>query len=223
MKYQILGLHNSGTNLLAEILNNLNLDCNISTPSKGSTILWKHTLNIEEIIKLQQNKNIKIIILLRNPFFWFQSFLKTYYINFIDKKNPIFKRELLFNSKIFYNEKDKYTIHFNNLIELFNYYITIYEKLNNKDNCFFISYEEIIYKTKIKELFNFLNINYTNDMIDVYNKTLKVPSKKHGNPTNFSTSLIKNNYKNIENIYTKDEINQINNLLNNDKYKYNFL
>lgn len=223
MKYQILGLYNSGTNLLAEILNNLNLDCDMSTSSKGSTILWKHTLHIEEIIKLQQNNNIKIIILLRNPFFWFHSFIKSNYIHFIDNKNPIFKRELLYNSKIFYKDKDNDTIHFNDLIELFNYYITITEKLNNKDNCFFITYEEIIYKTKMKELFNFLNINYTNNMIDVYNNTLKIPSKKHGNPTNISTSLIKNEYKNIENIYTKDEIYYINNLLTHDKYKYKFI
>lgn len=60
MKYQILSLHNSGSNTLSEIINKLGLNINIKSSSKGSTYLWKHTINEEEILKLQKIRIIKL-------------------------------------------------------------------------------------------------------------------------------------------------------------------
>ena len=50
--------------MLSEIINKLGFNINIKSASKGSTYLWKHNINEEEILKLQKNSDYKIIMLL---------------------------------------------------------------------------------------------------------------------------------------------------------------
>ena len=58
MKYQILSPHNSGSNCLSEIIHSLGLNINVKSASKGSTYLWKHTINENEILKLQKKPQL---------------------------------------------------------------------------------------------------------------------------------------------------------------------
>ena len=178
MKYQILSPHNSGSNCLSEIIHSLGLNINVKSASKGSTYLWKHTINENEILKLQKNPNYKIIILIRNPFFWFVSNKKANYLNVKKFEQNIYMSKTYIKKKFLYEDNTNVDIELT-LIDLYNKYLTIYNKIKDKDNCFLINYEEII-NFNFSKLFKFLKIKYTDDKLSKIIKILEYKQKTHG-------------------------------------------
>jgi hypothetical protein len=75
---QILGLFNSGTNLLYKIIDTL---FDVKIGAEGHTLFWKHTVLAKEFAKKhapQKQRNVYIVIS-KNPYFQFHSFKKAPY------------------------------------------------------------------------------------------------------------------------------------------------
>ena len=224
MKYQILSPHNSGSNCLSEIIHSLGFNINVISASKGSTYLWKHTINEQEILKLQKNPNYKIIMLIRNPFFWFISNKKANYLDIKKFEEDIFMSKAHLKKKFLYEDKTNINIQIT-LINLYNKYLRIYNKIKNKDNCLLISYEEII-NFDFHKLFKFLKIKNSDNNFRKIIRVLEYKQKTHGSSkniydaidyyTNFSVNhyyttpqikFIKKNiilYNNMTSTYSKD-------------------
>lgn len=123
------------------------------------------------------------------------------------------------NKYIFENKNDS-TIELT-LIELYNIYLTIYNKIKDKNNCLLINYEEII-NLDFYRLFNFLKIEYSNDNLSKIIKFIQHKQKTHGSSRNIYEAI--DYYVNFEvyDFYTPFQIMYINNntkKINNKNFK----
>ena len=205
-KIQILGPFNSGTNLLAKILNNaanekLSLSCD------GSTFFWKHSIYFKKIYNfIKNNPNVLFICMYRDIFQWIESTLKS---NYDIKGLPTYKPG---NKIISISSKNSFlqlkldkpcSIHgyyFKDLIHLHKFYLFNYLKLITRfKNVICISYSKLL----LTDRFNYLSkkLNKFNITLNNLNleKIFQKPAIGHG----CSVKNIKQAKEKIENINNK--------------------
>ena len=211
MTIQIFGLHNSGTNLLTNIINHYGHNL----PNGGSTIIWKHTIMEEEIENIVNDDNNKVFFVIRDPFFWFLSHKKTNYLDqfYITKNEKIFKRKINFPLIKLLHEEQKAFRQFESMIDLFNEYNRIYNKFKTRKNCLLLKYSDIIHCNRINDILSHINVSVTKKNVESYKAKLNYKSKRHGNPRTINEAL-KYIKTPLTSLYSKEDINFINKNLN---------
>ena len=186
----VMGPFNTGTNLMEQIINNaicVNLEDLTIMKAKYKDV-WKHSLNYSELTKMV-NDGI-VIIMYKNVYNWLHSVDKNKY----DIKMGSINDPVYLNDKIYINDKEflqKYK--FSNIIELYNYYYCMYNKLiENNNNVIFIDYRKIIDKSTAFEYINskLIPLNICIVSNDKLSKTLDTPAKSHGKHVQTSDSAI---------------------------------
>ena len=173
---KIVGPFNTGTNLLANIINSNNcLDllsnstCSLlRQTTHDATNFDKHTVNISEISQYLQNKNNLAIIMYKNVYNWLYSIKKAQYTLQGDKLCSTVE----LRGKIFPNA-----------VELYNFYYINYISLLNKfNNIVFLDYHKLLkdnsyayINSKLKKL------NLTIRSEKLFKEILDKPAKPHGN------------------------------------------
>jgi hypothetical protein len=175
-----IGPFNTGTNLLQKILSNsdtININKNegIKIINKERhewipNVNFKHCFLRNILDKYVHTKNTGIIILYKNVYNWLYSMKKeSYEVKFI--KNKLFDKLLLGKYK------------FNNIIQLYNLYYTMYMDIIEKNsNVIFVDYYKLINKDTC---FEYLNQKLSSLGIKMNNqekmmKELNKPAKNHG-------------------------------------------
>lgn len=160
---QVLGIFNTGTNLIYNILSNYRF--------LSSDFMYKHEINLD-IIEKNIHENSNIFIIMYKPLYnWLFSIQKaSYSIEFTEKK---------FDDEIKYVGKN-----FQNIIELYNEYYSMYKKLLIHDNVIMINYFKMIdplngFKYLQKKLRK-LGFDYVDEQF--YRYQLNKSSKTHGKP-----------------------------------------
>ena len=193
-KIQILGPFNSGTNLITKILNK-NIQQDIILHKEGHTLIWKHSLNknnIEKLIKL--NTDTLFICIYKPLHNWISSMQKHSYD--IKWDNTLTEKCRFLGRK------------YNNIIEIYNEYYNMYmEFINNYKTVICVNYYDILNKNNVVEYLSnklFLyNLSIKSDHTIIY--ILDKPSKNHGKSVKSSYDAISkkdksyndiNNYKN---------------------------
>ncbi len=192
-----IGPFNSGTNLLEKILSNSNC---VNTNNHNIKIInndkdnwipnvnFKHCFLRNILDKYVHTKKTGIIILYKNVYNWLYSMKKeSYEVKFIKNK--------LFDTLLFGNRK------FNNIIQLYNLYYTMYMDIIEKNsNVVFVDYYKLINKDTC---FEYLNQKLSPLGIKVNNrekmmKELNKPAKKHGKCIQNSNIALQNYLLNQE-------------------------
>jgi len=168
----IIGLFNTGTNLIHNIMKNSdvidltnNIPINIYDWNK---VFHKHSLNISSIYEYLSNNNNLLIILYKNVYNWLYSIKKECYdIKYTKLHLPV----------------ELYNKNFSNMIELYNYYYINYMSILNKyNNVVFLDYGKVIQRE--------ISYDYINSVLSKFNLfisskikfyiNLSTPSKSHG-------------------------------------------
>jgi len=172
-------------NLLSPFNCGSNLVCNLLTPvtnciNEGSTHLWKHAVYKENIEKnIIRHKNTVFIVMYRPLYSWIKS---------VQKCSYDFKWDKTLNGPVEIRGRT-----FKNIIELHEFYYTMYMNLHNKyKNVILLEYYEICnqdtsYNYLQSKLSKF-NINLPSQQI--YKDILNVKSKPHGEPVNNCTEAL---------------------------------
>jgi hypothetical protein len=184
----IIGLFNTGTNLLFNIINNcttvdLTDNTNITINNQHKPF-FKHSFNFSIIRKYLNNPNNLLIIMYKNVYNWLYSIKKACYdINYSKLYLPV----------------ELYGKHFHNMIELYNfYYINYLSVLNTYSNAIFLDYEKVI---DINNSYDYLNNKLSKFNICIssqtkFNSTLMSKAKTHGKSVNNAIEA-KNKYDSI--------------------------
>lgn len=198
MNVQIIGLFNTGTNLVASIIKNL-YKCTIH--SEGNTLFWKHSFVTPQFIKEQliYSKNMGVnsanqtyfIIVIKHIDSWIDSIKKKPYTLSINDDDNNRKCVLkpprnIKNIHYFLPNKD-YT--FDSLVECWNEFYTSAIRSLPYNRTIIVRYEDLILQPHyvIKSLSSKLTLKdaYLKNT-NLINKTLytifNTPSKKTGNP-----------------------------------------
>jgi hypothetical protein len=133
---QILGPFNTGTNLLHQIISTA---YNTKIGPIGSTIIWKHSI-IDNVVVRNKIKNVLKIVMVRDPYFWLRSLEKKRYTLESKSKNPNDINQLLVKPCKLRTHK------FSNCVQLWNYYYKNYLNFLSKDRTLYISYEQLIFE-----------------------------------------------------------------------------
>lgn len=190
---QILGLFNSGTNLVYSILNEL---FDVHVGKEGHTLFWKHTVIGKNFAKKYATDDVYYIVVTKNPYFQFHSFKKSPYSiklknyhnydqlsldTFVEK--PFF---IMLPSKTL---SDMTTLNYKNCPHYWNKFHTSAFKHLPPNKTIIIRYEDILFNSKkiIYELCKFfpLKQQYQLDPIvlqNSLNNILNRPSKSSGKP-----------------------------------------
>ena len=186
-KIQILGPFNSGTNLLAKILNNSTNE-KISLSPNGSTFFWKHNIYFKKIYNfIKKNQDVLFICMYRDIFQWIKSTLKSNYdIKGLPTNTPGNKIISISSKNYFLQLKlDKpcsiHGYYFKDLIHLHKFYLFNYLKLITRfKNVICISYSKLLLTDRFNYLSKKLNkFNITLNKINL-EKIIEKPSKGHG-------------------------------------------
>jgi len=173
----LLGPFNSGTNIINNLLSKKLI---IKDKHEGTTHIWKHCPNLDNIEKsIKNNKDTLFVVVYRPIYSWFKSMEKMQYQIIWDKK---IDSECIFEN-----------IKYNNIIELYEKYYNMYKYLiENYENVICLEYYKIcdinISYNYITEKVKPLNIELID--IDSYNKILNTKSKDHGYPINTSQEAL---------------------------------
>jgi hypothetical protein len=223
---QILGLFNSGTNLLYSILNEI---FDVYVGAEGHTLFWKHTVIGKNFARkhIKPSENTFYLIVTKNPYFQFHSFKKSPYsiklkkhrINqlsldaFVDKPLCIMLPKGVIT--------DLSTLNFNHCPHYWNkFHMSAFKNLPPK-NTIIIKYEDLLFNTNaiISELTKFfplknqyLNETYLRSTID---GLLNKPSKSSGQPR-FGNTAKQFYSSNVHALYNKDTLSWITSQLNKD-------
>ena len=131
---------------------------------------------------------------------------------------------VLLNDKVYINDTEVLRKHkFSNIIELYNYYYSMYKKLiENNNNVIFIDYRKIIDKSSAFEYINskLIPLNICIVSNDKLLKTLDVPAKSHGKNVQTSDSAITSYHTNKINWSIKVNKSKISNSINNTLFDF---
>ncbi len=176
----VIGPMNTGTNLVKKILSSECID-NITKNNiimSPDSVLFKHTIQKNEINNFLSKKDNLLIIMYKNVFNWVYSMKKANYEVKFTKLND--KVELL-------------NTPFKNIIDLYNHYYKMYiQILQESDNVIFLDYYKIIQKNT---MFNYMNKKLSRLNISLRSEKnvkqiLDTPSKGHGQSVNNSDSAL---------------------------------
>ena len=223
---QILGMFNSGTNLLFTILDEL-FDVNVG--NEGHTLFWKHSV----VGKQFANKHVKVsqnnyyLIVTKNPYFQFQSFKKSpYSIKLKNHKIDSLTLDEFVNKSIYIALPknvitDLSTLNFQNCPHYWNKFHSSAFKNLPPNNTIVVRYEDLLFNSEsvIRELIKFFPLkpqylnenNLKNALRSIFNK----PAKSSGHPR-FGSSAKQFYSSNVKNLYNKQTLNWISSQLNKD-------
>lgn len=194
----IIGPFCSGTYLIENILISNNFNKNIKVFKNGS-IYWKHTLDINLLLKTIKPNTI-ILIMYRNIYNWIISISKcSYNLKFLKMNSKVnFIQSLSIIEKKFH----KKNVYFNNIIDVYNTYYKKYFDLQFKqyDNVIIINYDKIINSNG----FEYFNKKLEKHDLKILSKikfdnSLNKPSKTHGSCVKNNIEALNNLKKNYEN------------------------
>jgi hypothetical protein len=188
---QILGPFNTGTNLLHQIISTA---YNTKIGPIGSTIIWKHTI-IDNVVVRNKIKNVLKIVMVRDPYFWLRSLEKKRYTFESKSKNPDDINKLLVKPCKLRTHK------FSNCVQLWNYYYKNYLKFLSKDRTLYISYEQLIFEPEkvINVLSEYIRLKPTYQMKDIIT-IMRTPSNKRAKNHKDAVAYNKNT-NNRKNVY----------------------
>ena len=224
---QILGLFNSGTNLLFTILDKL-FDVNVG--SEGHTLFWKHTVVGKQFSKKHVNvsDNNYYLIVTKNPYFQFQSFKKSPYSIKLKHHNMDKLSLGEFVNKTIYIAlpknviTDLSTLNFKNCPHYWNKFHSSAFKHLPPNKTIVVRYEDLLFNSDsvVKELMKFfpLKKQYVNNELqfkNTLNTIFNTPAKSSGHPR-FGSSAKQFYSSNVENLYNKQTLNWISSELNED-------
>lgn len=191
----ILGVWNTGTNLISNIFDNnslINLKTNeVLNICNDSNKIWKHNPKCALIEELAKDNNNIIIIMYRNIYTWLNSMKKaSYELHF----------ENLASVATIKNNKHDIDISFRNIIHAYNHYYHNYMKLSIQyPNVVFFDYRKIINQDTCFEYMNFklskLNLTLTTKYKVI--QQLIQPAKTHGMSVKDSTQAVEKYDKTI--------------------------
>jgi hypothetical protein len=171
----LLGPYNSGTNLINNLLRKY-----LISPTDGTTIIWKHSLEIIKIVETIEKYPYCLFIVSYRPLYsWIKSIEK---ISYDIKWNKEINGIVEFNN-----------CKYNTIIELYEKYYIMYKSLIEKyDNVIALEYYKICdintsYDYMSKKLKDF-NIHLTDRNNYIHNLNSK--SKHHGDPVSNSNEAI---------------------------------
>lgn len=84
-KVQIVGLFNTGSNLAARLVDSF---FRVNVHHEGHTVWWKHSMITQHLLDQHLTKDLKIIVVVKNPYWWFHSMFKSQYGIEIDTETP---------------------------------------------------------------------------------------------------------------------------------------
>jgi len=218
---QILGLFNSGTNLLYKIVDSL---FDVKIGDEGHTLFWKHSVIGKDFAKRHIKGGDKYIYLVvsKNPYFQFHSFKKAPYS--IRLRNTTLSTNIdNFVKKSFYvlpprkAIADTYSLSFKNCPHYWNSFFESTFKYIPTKNVEYIKYEDVIFDTQ--SIVNRLKLilplkkEFMNDTI-LLNTTLmnilKTPAKKSGKPRFGKEATQYYNDSTIKDLYKEDTFKWMN-------------
>lgn len=223
---QILGLFNSGTNLLFTLINEI---FDVFVGNEGHTIFWKHTVIGRNFAKknIKRSENTFYLIVTKNPYFQFQSFKKSPYSIKI-KKHTISHLTL----DDFVNKPlcimlpkgvitDLSTLDFEDCPDYWNKFHASAFKNLPPNNTIIIKYEDLLFNThavinELTKIFPLKN-QYLNEdhLFNTVVHLLNQPSKSSGQPR-FGTTAKQFYSSNVKTLYQPDTLNWISSQLNKD-------
>lgn len=193
---QILGPFNSGTNLMKELLIASGfVESGVNIGRKGQSWVWKHTYQMGPKKLRKMPPNVLNIVMVRDPYFWFQSIKKAPYTirwgsrgSNGGKLNQLIglSGSITYCPKIFKrgvekrDDSDQLTFTFDSLIDLWNHYYRNYTLRMPQNSVVFVSYEDLVrYPLKIVEtLSKYLN-NFQKTDVQIVS-AISESAKKHG-------------------------------------------
>ena len=217
---QILGLFNSGTNLLFQIINTL---FDVQIGDEGHTLFWKHTVLTDEFSKKyvkKKNTNVYIVVS-KNPYFQFHSFKKApYSIRLRNNTNNTIDN---FVQKSFYIVlprnviTDSSQLSFKHFPHYWNEFHSATFKYLPQHNTLYVKYEDIVFNTDqvITQLSTILPLKPqfidNNTLIrSTLNIILDTPAKKSGNPRFGNSARQYYTQSNINTLYKPNTFTWIN-------------
>jgi hypothetical protein len=198
---QIYGPFNTGTNLLHSFLQKL---FQIHLFNDGSSRKWKHTLMIENI------PNYFHILILKNPFSWFQSMIKAEYNLKFNKHKPILLQQVTMvrNTRFM---GDPFTKTFISIAKLWFYYYQMYIQFTMKHkNCIFITYEDLLYSpdSVLQTLSTIFHKPLPIDYHSIKKNVFQKPAKNRNQCSNITKAVQKNDIQYLFSKYSKEEVQQ---------------
>jgi hypothetical protein len=197
---QIYGPFNTGTNLLHHFLQKL---FQIQLFNDGSSRKWKHTLSIENI------HNYFHIVILKNPFSWFQSMIKAEYNLMFQKNKPILLQQVTMKKTNSWLSGDPYQKTFISIAKLWFYYYQMYMNFAIKHtNCIFITYEDLLYSpdSLLQTLSNILKKPLPNQYHYIKQNIFQKPAKNRNQCSNVIKAIEKNKIDYLFSKYSKQEV-----------------
>lgn len=219
-KIQILGPFNSGTNLIANILNNASNE-KIYLSSEGSTYFWKHNIYFKKIYNfIKKNPNVLFICMYRDIFQWIKSTLKSNYdvkgmpINYSGNKITSISSKNSFHPLKLNKPCSFHGYYFKDLIHLHKFYLFNYFKLiTSFKNVICISYSKLLQPDRFNYLSEKLNkFNITLNKINL-EKILHRPAKGHGGSVENIKQAIEKS-KNLNDKYSENDLKYIKKRIN---------
>ena len=219
-RIQILGPFNSGTNLLAKILNNAANE-KISLSPCGSTYFWKHNIYFKKIYNfIKKNQEVLFICMYRDIYEWINSVLKKNYDLKGMSNNFTRDKIISISSKNSFGQLklDKpctiHGCHFKDLIHLHKFYLFNYLKLiTSFKNVICISYSKVLLPDRfnyLSEKFNKFNITLNKINLE---KIIEKPSKGHGGSVKNINQAIEKS-KNINKKFSEKDLKYIKKRIN---------
>jgi hypothetical protein len=197
---QIYGAFNTGTNLLTVLFEKL---FHIYIPRVGSAKRWKHTLEMNHF------PNYFHILVLKNPFSWFQSMKKESYNLLIPNRGNLLHHPVMMKSHHDPWNGDPFVRHFSSLSKVWLYYYQMYMNFATKHtNSIIVTYEDILYDNDrllnyLSEIFKIsLPVNYEK----IKDESMKRPAKTHGHCNNLNKALKANQLETLFVKYDKRDI-----------------
>lgn len=223
---QILGLFNSGTNLLYAILNEI---FDVYVGSEGHTMFWKHSVVGKQFAKkyVKISNNTYYLIVTKNPYFQFQSFKKSpYSIRIKNYKTNQLSLDAFVNKPMYIvlpknTTTDLSTLNFKHCPHYWNkFHLSAFRNLP-PNNTIVVRYEDLLFNSDaiIKELAKFfpLKNQYLDETLlkNTLNGIFNKPSKSSGQPR-FGNSAKQFYSSNVKNLYSSQTLNWISSQLNKD-------
>lgn len=184
---------NCGSNLLEKLLSSL------FSISFHQDLVWKHTL------QPSYHPNHLHILILKNPYVWFQSIIKSPYHIEWDGTYHLFDQTKI----TFHNPHLNKTNTYSNIYEIWIEYYQIYQSFLNKTGNSYviqITYEELLYHPeKILSFFSTLwNQPLPHNYQHISKNIFEKPAKDHGYCHNYTEALEANDMNKIKDMYQKE-------------------
>lgn len=212
-KMMIYSPYNSGSNLFEKLIKSLftSIDYHMDK------LPWKH-----KVIDVQYIPDRLHVFIMKQPFSWFLSFIKSPYEFKWDHKQNIFSN-IPIKLQPHWNCRSP-VVFFDNIYDTWITYYQKYQefiKLHNHQNCIFITYEDLLYRTE--DVFIYLSqlwkIDLPENYKEIIKEIMKKPAKNHGLCNDLEKALNANQFNFLKEKYKKDSPNAIYDFFNHLKTK----